>query len=378
MNRTLLLGAAVGLSGAALVGLLATKAVTPRGWKPVDASVLAESANLPEGNFPSTSTSSRSFRRIATTATDPIPAPARRACASTARSLPSRMRKDTVPAITKNNLAGSPLIERILTKNPSEMMPPPDSHLKLTARDKALLDRWVREGAKYEAHWAFIPPHKTEPPVDADDKWSRTPIDRFVYAGLKARGLRPSGPEDPRTLIRRVSLDLTGLLPDPKDADAFAADPSDAAYEAYVDKLIASRHFGEHRARYWLDYARYADTNGIHFDNNRSIWPYRDYVVRSFNENKPFDQFAREQLAGDLLPKANLDALIATGYVRCNLTTNEGGTLLEEVAVNAARDRAEGIRRHLSGPDGGLRGLPRSQVRPHVAARLLRAHCPAV
>lgn len=340
MNRTILFGAAAGLSGAALVALLATKAVTPRGWKPVDASVLAESANLPkEISF------NQHIQPILSANCYHCHGPdsgSRQAGLRLDRAeFAFAERKDTVPAITKNNLAASPLIQRILSKNPSEMMPPPDSHLKLTARDKALLDRWVREGAKYEAHWAFIPPRKSEPPVDADDKWSRTPIDRFVYAGLKAQGLPPSGPEDPRTLIRRVSLDLTGLLPDPKDADAFAADPSDAAYEAYVDKLIASSHFGEHRARYWLDYARYADTNGIHFDNNRSIWPYRDYVVRSFNENKPFDQFAREQLAGDLLPKANLDALIATGYVRCNLTTNEGGTILEEVAVNAARDRTE-------------------------------------
>jgi hypothetical protein len=142
-------------------------------------------------------------------------------------------------------------------------------------------------------------------------------------------------------LLRRVTLDLTGLPPTPAEVDAFLADRSKDAYERAVDRLLASSRFGEHRARYWLDYVRYADTHGIHFDNYRSIWPYRDYVIRAFNANKPFDRFVREELAGDLLPARTFDDLAATGFMRCNLTTNEGGTITEEVFVNQTRDRVE-------------------------------------
>lgn len=245
------------------------------------------------------------------------------------------------PAILENNLAGSPLIERILSTDPMKVMPPPGGHPQLDQRERALLVQWVKEGAVYEDHWAFLPPVRVEPPDIEEDSWSRGPIDRFILAELHSRGLPPNGPESPSTLIRRVSLDLTGLLPDPDQAAAFAEDPSEKAYEDFVDQLLASPRFGEHRGRYWLDYARYADTHGLHFDNFRSIWPYRDYVVRSFNDNKPFDQFVREQLAGDLMPDGALDALIATGYIRSNVSTNEGGAITEEVINNNTRDRAE-------------------------------------
>jgi len=245
------------------------------------------------------------------------------------------------PAILENNLPASALIERILTTDPMRAMPPPGAHPQLDQRQRALLVQWVKEGAVYEDHWAFLPPVRAEPPELEEDSWSRGPVDQFVLAKLRARGLEPNGPEAPGSLIRRVSLDLTGLLPDPAEAAAFADDPSDEAYEALVEKLLASPRFGEHRGRYWLDYARYADTHGLHFDNFRSIWPYRDYVVRSFNDNKPFDQFVREQLAGDLMPDGALDALIATGYIRSNVSTNEGGAITEEVINNNTRDRAE-------------------------------------
>jgi mono/diheme cytochrome c family protein len=245
------------------------------------------------------------------------------------------------PAILEHNLAASPLIERIVTADPMKVMPPPGGHSQLDPRERALLVQWVKEGAVYEDHWAFLPPVRAEPPAWEGDSWSRSAIDQFVLAELRARGLEPNGPESPASLIRRVSLDLTGLLPDPAEAAAFAEDPSDEAYEALVEKLLASPRFGEHRGRYWLDYARYADTHGLHFDNFRSIWPYRDYVVRSFNDNKPFDQFVREQLAGDLMPDGALDALIATGYIRSNVSTNEGGAITEEVINNNTRDRAE-------------------------------------
>lgn len=247
------------------------------------------------------------------------------------------------PAILENNLEASPILERLLSEDPAKAMPPPEAHRQLQPEEREILVRWVREGAVYEEHWSFLPPVRAEPPELESDSWSRSAIDRFVLERLRERGLEPNGPEEPRSLIRRVSLDLTGLLPEPADADAFAADPSDAAYEAYVEKLLASPQYGEHRGRYWLDYARYADTHGLHFDNLRAIWPYRDYVVRAFNENKPFDRFVREQVAGDLIPSASLDSWIATGYIRSNVSTNEGGAITEEVAINNVRDRTESL-----------------------------------
>ena len=153
--------------------------------------------------------------------------------------------------------------------------------------------------------------------------------------------MHPSPEADRATLIRRVTLDLTGLLPTPEEVPAFVNDTSPDAYEHLVDGLLARPTFGEQRARYWLDYARYADTYGLHFDNSRDIWPYRDYVIRSFNANKPFDQFAMEQIAGDLLPMKNLDPLIGSGYVRLGVSSNEGGTIPEELRVNIARERTE-------------------------------------
>lgn len=245
------------------------------------------------------------------------------------------------PAISEENLGASSIVERLLSTDPSRVMPPPEAHGQLDADERALLVQWVKEGAVYEGHWSFEPPVRSEPPQLADDSWSRTAVDRFVLQELRTKGLEPNGPEDPTTLVRRVSLDLTGLLPHPADAAAFAADPSDEAYRALVENLLASPEYGEHRGRYWLDYARYADTHGLHFDNYRAIWPYRDYVVRAFNENKRFDQFVREQLAGDLMPEGTLDSLIATGFIRSNVSTNEGGAITEEVKINATRDRAE-------------------------------------
>ncbi|WP_367873931.1 DUF1553 domain-containing protein [Luteolibacter sp. Populi] len=235
----------------------------------------------------------------------------------------------------------SALIRAIRNTDPEKRMPPPKAHRQLKEEEIALLERWVKEGAKYEEHWSFIPPVKKPMPDIAGDTWSRNGIDHFILAKLKTKGLSPAPPEDPRVLIRRAALDLTGLLPEPADVEAFAADPSDAAYEAYLDKLLASPRYAEHRARYWLDYVRYSDTHGLHFDNLRSIWPYRDYLIRAFQNNKPFDRFLIEQLAGDLLPAANIDQLVATGYIRANVSTNEGGTIPEEVLVNNTRDRAE-------------------------------------
>lgn len=249
-------------------------------------------------------------------------------------------RKDSKPAIIPGKPDESSVIARVLTSDEDDVMPPVKSKKVLSSEQKELLRRWVAEGAKYEAHWSFIPPSKAAPPAD-DSGWVRNPIDGFVLARLKSMGLTPAPEADRATLARRLSLDLTGLPPSPEMVRAFVNDPSPHAYEALVDKLLASERYGEHRARYWLDAARYADTHGIHFDNYREVWSYREWVINAFNENKKFDQFTVEQLAGDLLPKPSLEQKIATGFNRCNMTTSEGGAIDEEYLVLYARDRTE-------------------------------------
>jgi len=252
-------------------------------------------------------------------------------------------RKDGGPAIVPGKPEQSPLVERIESKDEKKIMPPPEGHKTLKPEEIATLRRWIAEGAVYEEHWSFIPPKRPAVPAvaKAQSKAVRNPIDAFVVARLAKDGLTPSAEADRRTLIRRVTLDLTGIVPTPEEVETFVADKASDAYERVVDRLLASPRYGEHRARYWLDYVRYADTHGIHFDNYRAIWPYRDYVFGAFNANKRFDTFVREQLAGDLLPARTLDQLAATGFVRCNPTTNEGGTITEEVYVNQTRDRVE-------------------------------------
>jgi hypothetical protein len=245
-------------------------------------------------------------------------------------------------AIIPGDADASPLIRRIEAADASERMPPPEAHKTLQPGQIALLRQWVEEGAKYEPHWSFITPQRPALPKVADaDGWARNEIDAFVLARLQKENLPPSHEADRRTLIRRVTYDLTGLPPTPEEVDAFVADTAPDAYEKVVDRLLGSERYGEHRAHYWLDYIRYADTHGLHFDNYRSIWPYRDYVVQAYNQNLPFDRFVREQLAGDLLPEQTSASLIATGYIRSNVTTDEGGTILEEVQVNLARERVE-------------------------------------
>jgi mono/diheme cytochrome c family protein len=229
-------------------------------------------------------------------------------------------RKDGPPAIVPGKPDESPLIERLETRDEKKIMPPPESHKTLKPEQIATLRRWIAEGAEYEAHWSFIAPQRPAVPAASAAKspWKANPVDRFIFARMERDGLTPSAEADRRSLIRRVTLDLTGIIPTAAEVDAFVADKSRDAYEKVVDRLLASPRYGEHRARYWLDYVRYADTHGIHFDNYRAIWPYRDYVIRAFNQNKRFDTFVREQLAGDLLPARTLDELAATGFVRCN------------------------------------------------------------
>ena len=255
-----------------------------------------------------------------------------------------RKRPGRPDAIVPGHPEQSELIKRIESKNPHYLMPQSSQGeaKPMKPEEIAILKEWVKEGAVYRPHWAFERPSRPAlPVVVANDSWAKTPIDAFILARLKKEGLKPSPEADKATLIRRVTLDLTGLLPTPAEVHAFVNDSSPQAYEHLVDGLLARPTFGEERARYWLDYARYADTYGLHYDNSRDIWPYRDYLIRSFNANKPFDQFAMEQIAGDLLPAKNLDPLIASGYVRLGVSSNEGGTIPEELRVNIARERTE-------------------------------------
>jgi mono/diheme cytochrome c family protein len=245
------------------------------------------------------------------------------------------------PAIIPGNPDKSPMIRRIETKNPKDRMPPPEAHKTLKPEQIALLRDWVKQGAPYEELWSFLPPKHQAIPAVQNDAWVRNAIDSFVLARLEKESLEPSPEADRRTLIRRVTYDLTGLPPAPEEVEAFVADASPNAYEKVVERLLASPRYGEHRAHYWLDVARYGDTHGLHLDNFRSIWPYRDYVIRAFNQNKPFDQFVREQLAGDMLPGKTLDTLLASAYLRAGISSGEGGTLIEELRVNNKRERTE-------------------------------------
>jgi hypothetical protein len=249
--------------------------------------------------------------------------------------------REAGPTVVKGKPDASPLYLRVMSKDPEELMPPKKSHKVLKPEDKERLRRWIAQGAPWEPHWSFIKPERPALPQVKNAPWVRTPIDRFVLARLEALGLAPAPEADRRTLARRLSLDLIGLPPEPSEVEAFVADPAPDAYEKLVDRLLASPRYGEHRGRYWLDAARYGDTHGLHFDNYREIWPYRDWVIQAFNRNQPFDQFTTDQIAGDLLPDPKKEQLIATGFHRCAITTNEGGSINEEVLANYARERVE-------------------------------------
>jgi hypothetical protein len=247
-----------------------------------------------------------------------------------------------VGAISPNQPDESELIRRIFAEDETERMPPEKIHKPLKPEQKEVLKRWIAAGAEYQPHWSLIAPQRPELPVLRDPKpETRNPIDYFIAAELQKRGLTMAPEADRRTLARRLSLDLTGLPPDPERVEKFVNDSSPDAYEKLVDDWLQSPDWGEHRARYWLDAARYADTHGIHIDNFREIWSYREWVIKAFNRNLPFDQFTIEQLAGDLLPNRTLETQIASGFNRCNITTNEGGAIDEEYLVLYTRDRTE-------------------------------------
>ncbi|MCX7412734.1 MAG: DUF1553 domain-containing protein [Planctomycetia bacterium] len=252
-------------------------------------------------------------------------------------------------AIAAGDPDSSMMLDRIFSDDPEEVMPPPALKKPLSAEQKEILRKWIAEGAEYQPHWSFIPPSLQPPPAVTNEVWVRNTIDRFILARLEKEGLETAPEADRRTLARRVALDITGLPPDPALVDAFVGDGRPDAYERFVDTLLAMPEWGEHRGRYWLDYARYADTHGLHYDGYREMWSYRQWVIDAFNRNLPFDQFTIQQLAGDLVAaqaeSASLDdrlaSRIASGFHRCNVTTAEGGSIPQECLVLYARDRTD-------------------------------------
>lgn len=235
------------------------------------------------------------------------------------------------------------LVARITADDPDIRMPPPDSHKQLSPTQIELLQQWVVAGAPYESHWAFVPPQLNEAPPVENNAWSQHPIDRYVLAALEKKGLSSSERADKRTLLRRVTLDLTGLPPTPEEIKQFLADSSDDAYEKLIDRLLATPQYGEHMARYWLDLVRFADTNGLHHDHYREMTPYRDWVIRAFNENLPFDQFIVDQIAGDLHENPSVDQQIASGFNRLHLIIDRGTALPEESFVRNVVDRVSAV-----------------------------------
>jgi len=252
-------------------------------------------------------------------------------------------------AIRPGDLKASEAWSRIMSDDDDILMPPPESHLSLNKKQKAVLKQWIIEGAQYEGHWAFAPPQRPDvPDVLAESSryasWVRNEIDSFVLAGLLKAGVSPSVEADPRTLIRRLTFDLTGLPPTFEETRRFVRDyetHGESAYQQAVRRLIHSPHFGERMTVPWLDQARYADTNGYSIDGGRDMWLWRDWVIQAYNDNMPFDQFLREQLAGDLIPGATDAQLIATGFNRNHMITHEGGTIPEENLTNYVADRVK-------------------------------------
>lgn len=233
-------------------------------------------------------------------------------------------KSDEVP-IVPGKPDQSELVRRVFTDNEDDLMPPPAAKRPLTQEQKEILKRWIADGAEYQPHWSFIKPTQPTLPKVRDNSWAQNAIDHFVLARLAKEKLKPSPRADKYTLVRRLYLDLIGLPPTPAEADSFLNDASPAAYEHLVDKLLASPHYGERWARRWLDLARYADTNGFEKDKPRNIWPWRDWVINALNADLPFDKFTVEQIAGDMLPNATRDQLIATGFHRNTMLNEEGG-----------------------------------------------------
>jgi len=245
------------------------------------------------------------------------------------------------PVIVPGKKTESRLFQRLKAERAALRMPPPASGKKLTEAQIELIGRWIDEGAKWNEHWAFVPPARREPPEASNAAWVRNPIDQFVLARLAKEKLRPSPEADRVTLARRIHLDLTGLPPAPQEVDAFLADRRPDAYERLVDKLLGTKRHAERVAMMWLDLARYADTHGYHIDSHRDMWPWRDWVINGFYRNMPFDRFTIEQIAGDLLPNATREQLTASGFNRNHMINYEGGAIPEEYLVEYVADRVE-------------------------------------
>ena len=287
--------------------------------------------------------------------------------------------------IVPGSSAESKLVQRVASSKEDFRMPPIGP--RLTAREIATLASWIDQGAKWpldppavtqeaapsrqERHWSFQPVRRpTVPPVQKQS-WVRNPIDAFVLAKLESKGISPAPEADRETLIRRLSLDLLGLPPTPTEVDAFLSDTRPDGYERLVRRLLESPHYGERWGRHWLDLARYADSNGYNHDGPREIWMYRDWVIDALNRDLPFDQFVIEQIAGDLLPSATKQQIVATGFHRNTLINLEGGIDFEQYRVEAVVDRVETTGAVFFGADAGLRAVPRPQVRPGFPARVL-------
>jgi hypothetical protein len=243
-------------------------------------------------------------------------------------------------AIVPGKAAESKLYAKVTSDDPDEVMPPPDAKKPaITPEKAALLKRWIDEGAKFDQHWAYVKPSRPDVPAIKNSAWVRNAVDAFIAQGHERNGFAPAPEADKVTLIRRLSFDLIGLPPSPAEVEAFLKDNSAEAYEKVVDRLLGSKHFGERMAVVWLDAVRYADTGGYHSDNHRDVWLFRDYVIDAFNQNKPFDKFTTEQLAGDLLPNPTNEQKIASGYNRMLMTTEEGGAQPKEYTAKYASDR---------------------------------------
>ncbi len=243
--------------------------------------------------------------------------------------------------ITAGDPQASELYHRIVSTDPEYMMPPPESNLTLSEYDIQLLTKWIKQGAPWKKHWAFIPPERPAVPEVKDEEWQANPIDAFVWQKMRENGLKPSPEEDPAKWLRRVYFDLTGLPPSSATIDSFLINHEEADYSQIVDHLLDSPAYGERMASIWLDLSRYADSHGYQDDKPRSIWPWRDYVIRSFNENKPYHQFVTEQLAGDLLPDPSYEQKLATAFNRNHAITQEGGVIDEEYRTEYAADRVQ-------------------------------------
>ncbi len=246
-------------------------------------------------------------------------------------------------AIVPGDLEKSQLPHRISSTDPDFMMPPPESNLSLNEYEIRLLKRWIDQGADWKPHWSFIPPKKADLPEVKDQEWPRNPIDHFILAKLEDKGFHPSEEARKNHLIRRLSFDLTGLPPTLEEVDAFLDDDSEDAYDKMADYYLASPAYGEKMAVPWLDLARYADTHGYQDDIGRTSWPWRDWVIKAFNQNMPFDEFTTWQLAGDLLPDPNYEQKLATAFLRNHPITQEGGIVEEEYRVEYVADRTQTI-----------------------------------